>query len=491
MKSANLRSIRFNFIMNSILTMSSFIFPLISFPYVSRILMPEGMGKVTFAISVISYFAMFAQLGIPTYGIRTCAKIRDNKEELTKNVQEIFIINIIMSFVAYIAFFIALSTVPRLQESKILFLIVSSTILFNTIGVEWLYKALEQYAYITIRSMIFKFVALIAMFALIHQQSDYVIYGGISILAAVGSNLLNFINVRKYIGMRPVGNYNFKKHMKPIFVFFAMSMATTVYTNLDKIMLGFIKNDEEVGYYYAAVKIKMILVSIVTSLGTVILPRASFYIEHGFQDEFLRITQKTLNFVIILAAPLTLYFMIFARSGIFFLSGNAYEGAVFPMQVIMPTLLFIGMTNIMGIQILVPKGKEKVVLFSVIAGAIVNLIINIILIPNLASTGAAIGTLVAEIVVFIAQYIALKDIIMPMFSKIHYKSILLGLVLATLASIWVMGLGLSNFFTLAISSVLFFAVYASVLNIFKEPFVIELKGQVIDKYIKKKNDQKN
>lgn len=153
--------------MNSILTMSQFIFPLITFPYVSRILLPIGTGKVSFATSVISYFAMFAQLGIPTYGIRACAKVRDNRKKLSKTAQEIFIINIIMSIIAYFVFILALCNVQRLNDEKTLFIIVSLTIFFNAIGMEWLYKALEQYTYITIRSVIFKFIALIAMFLLI------------------------------------------------------------------------------------------------------------------------------------------------------------------------------------------------------------------------------------------------------------------------------------------------------------------------------------
>lgn len=271
------KSLKLNFIMNAILTMSSFIFPLITFPYVSRILLPEGTGKVSFATSLISYFAMFAQLGIPTYGIRACAKVRDNKEELTRTAQELVIINLVMSIVSYAALAIALIFVPRLRAERTLYAIVSLTIIFNVIGMEWLYKALEQYTYITIRSIVFKFVALVAMFAFVHQKADYVVYGAITLIAASGSSVFNLINAHKFIGMRPVGKYHFKRHFKPIAVFFAMSCATTIYTHLDTVMLGFMKTDADVGYYNAAVKIKTILVSIVTSLGVVLLPSILLY----------------------------------------------------------------------------------------------------------------------------------------------------------------------------------------------------------------------
>lgn len=252
------KSIKINFIMNMILTMSSFIFPLITFPYVSRILLPVGTGKVSFATSLISYFSMFAQLGIPTYGIRVCAKVRDNREELTRTVQELLTINLVMSVLSYIALFIVLTFVPRLQADKPLYIIMSFTIILTSIGMEWLYKALEQYMYITVRSVIFKFIALIAMFLLIHEQQDYVIYGGITILAASASNIFNLINVHKYIDLKPVGDYNFRRHLKPVATFFAMACATTIYTNLDNVMLGFMATDADVGYYNAAVKIKKI-----------------------------------------------------------------------------------------------------------------------------------------------------------------------------------------------------------------------------------------
>ena len=135
------KSLKINFIMNAILTMSSFIFPLITFPYVSRVLLPVGTGKVSFANSVITYFAMFAQLGIPTYGIRACSKVRDNKEELNKTVHEIFLINLIMSVLTYLVFLVCLVAVPRFRQDYALFLILSSTLFFNVIGMEWMYKA--------------------------------------------------------------------------------------------------------------------------------------------------------------------------------------------------------------------------------------------------------------------------------------------------------------------------------------------------------------
>lgn len=285
---------------------------------------------------------------------------------------------------------------------------------------------------------------------------------------------------------KPVGHYNFKKHLKAIVIFFAMSCATTIYTHLDTVMLGFIRTDADVGYYNAAVKIKTILVSIVTSLGVVLLPRASYYVEHSMMDEFYRITKKAINFVFLIATPMMIYFMLFAKEGVFFLSGDAYAGAIIPMQVIMPTLLFIGLTNIMGIQMLVPLGKEKVVLYSEIAGMIVDIILNALLIPKMASTGAAIGTLAAEIAVFIVQYVALRGIIKEAYRQVHYvaigSSVLAGGVLAVLIKRMQWG----SFMTLCASAIVFFGVYFLILTIAKESLVIEIENQLLGRIIKKK-----
>ncbi len=475
------KSLKMNFIMNAILTMSSFVFPLITFPYVSRILLPEGMGKVSFATSLISYFGLFAQLGIPVYGIRACAVVRDDRETLTRTAHELLLINLIMTAISYGGLVLVLLFVPRLRGERILYMVVSSNILFTSIGMEWIYKALEQYAYITVRSISFKLVALCSMFLLVHRQSDYVIYGGITIFAASASNILNFVNVHKYIDRRFIGGYCFSRHIKPVSVFFAMSCAATVYTHLDIVMLGFMTSDADVGYYNAAVKIKTVCVSIVTSLGTVLLPRVSCYIQQGLMEDFRRITRKAVNFVVLVASPLALYFIFFAEEGIRFLSGSGYADSVVPMQIIMPTLLLIGLTNILGMQILVPMGKENMVLYSEIAGAIVDIIINILLIPRLASAGAAWGTLAAELVVLLVQCYVLGNEAVKALKQIHYFKIAIALILGSAASIGIKTMEFGNFLTLLISAVVFFGIYGLFLLLAREPLVLELFNQSFDR----------
>ena len=468
------QSLKKNFIMNAILAVSSFLFPLITFPYVSRVLLPEGTGKVSFATSLISYFSMFAQLGIPTYGIRACARVRDNREELTRTAHELLMINLIMNVISYAALIMALLYVPRLQGDRTLYVIVSFTIILTSIGMEWLYVALEQYTYIAMRSVSFKLIALILTFLLVHTKSDYVIYGVLSVFAAGASNVLNLLNIHKYIDLKPVGHYNLRRHLQPVWIFFSMAFATTIYTNLDVVMLGFMTSDTEVGYYRTGVRIKEILVSLVTSLGTVLLPRSSYYIEHGEMNEFHRISRKALHFVILAAVPMSVYFILFAKQGIYFLSGPAYTGAIVPMQIIMPTLLLIGITNILGIQMLIPLGKEKIVLYSVLAGAVTDVILNTVLIPQYASAGAAMGTLAAEIVVLIVQFCALKETVICTLKDMQLIKLWFAVTCGSLLSCFLIKAELSNFITLVISAFIYYGTYLILLIIMKEPLIIEM-----------------
>lgn len=465
------KTVKFNFLMNAILTGSSFLFPMITFPYVSRVLLPEGVGRVNFATAIAYYFTMFAMLGAPTYGVRACAQVRDDREALSRTIQEILTINLYAAIIAYAGYFLAIWKIPRLHSDSALFFIMGAGILLNVAGVEWLYKGLEEYSYITIRSIIFKLASLVMMFLFVKKQNDYVAYGAVSLLANAGYNLLNLWNMRKYISPCPLRSIQIRRHLKPILIFFLMSVATTIYTNLDTVMLGFMKTDTDVGYYSAAVKVKNILVSLVTALGTVMLPRVSYYMEHHMEQEFVRICRNALDFVIITALPLTVYFILFAEESVLLLSGSSFLGAAFPMQMIMPTILFIGITNVLGIQIMVPLGKENLVFCSVLAGAIVDLVINLLCIPSMASAGAALGTLIAELVVLTVQIALLKDRIRSLLQSIQISKLITALTCAVLACLWVKRLSLSNFFTLFLSASLFFGAYGVMLLILKEEFV--------------------
>lgn len=475
------KSIKYNFIMNVILTISSLIFPLVTFPYITRVLLPEGTGNIAFANSIVSYFSMFAMLGIPTYGIRACAKARDDKDELSRIVQEIFIINAITTFAVCFVFIIMVLNVPVLNKEKELLLICGLYLLLNMLGVEWLYKGLECYKYITLISLAFKALGTLAMFLMVHHKSDYLIYALIAVIANAGYGLFNFIHARQYIFSHKILKYNFKRHYKPIITFFAMSVAVVIYTNLDVVMLGIMKGPIEVGYYDIAVKIKIILVNIVTALGAVVLPRVSYYIEKKNMKDFYNIITKAFELVAVISLPLMVYFIIMADNSILVLAGNQYFNSISVMKIIMPTLVLIGFSNLLGIQILIPLGKENIVVRSEVIGAFINVILNFGLITRFGASGAAIGTLAAEGAVLVIQYKYLKHIIKPVWKDIQMKKILLALfvgiiILLSLKSI----INFELFIELVITSVVFFSVYGFILRILKEPITVLAEKTIVE-----------
>ena len=482
-----IHSVKYNFIMNEILTVAGIIFPLITFPYISRVLLVEGSGKVAFATSVVTYFTMFASLGIPTYGVRACAIVRDNKEKLSKTVQELLIISGGTTLLTYIVFGISLFVIPEFAQERTLLLIVGLGIGLNTIGVQWLYNALEQYSYITTCSILFKVIGMILMFLLVKESSDYQIYGGVYVIASFGSYVLNFICLRKFVTFQKTGTYQFKQHLKHIMVFFAMSAGASIYLNLDVVMLRFLQSNEAVGYYNAGIKVKTVLVTCVTSLGTVLLPRLSYYIETADKKAFQLMVGKAFRFVFVAASAVTVYFSIFARESILLLSGEAFLPAVGPMMILMPTVLLIGLSNVTGIQILTPNGREREVMYSIWGGAILDFVLNLIVIPKFSANGAALSTLLAEGMVLLLQCWFLRDVLWSYIRQVQCWKIVIALAVASVMTIPVkIWIDSGVFVTLLVSAIVFFGGYAVVLLLLKEPFVSEILNSGIHAIVRKK-----
>ena len=472
MRETKIHSVKYNFVMNFILTATQFIFPLITFPYVSRVLQAAGNGKVSFAASVANYFMMVASLGIPTYGIRACAKVRDNKEKLSKTVQELYIINLIMTVLVTFTYLISIFLVPRFQEDRTLFLINGLNIVLNMFGMNWVFQALEQYDYITFRSISFKIISIVLMFALVHDPSDYVIYGAITVFAAVGSYILNFIRVRRIIDFRFTGDYDLKQHIKPILILFSQSLAVSIYTNLDTVMLGFMKTPTDVGYYNAAVKIKKLLLSLVSSLGGVLLPRMSYFLKNNRINEFKTYALKALNFSLLMSIPLAVFFVLYSNEAILFLAGSGYSGAVLAMQLITIAVIPNGLTGILGIQVLTSMEKEKYVLLSVVTGAIVDFILNLAFIPQLGAAGASLATMIAEFCVLVVQVIYTKNLLTDIRKGFRIQWYIFLTVISAAMSRLVLLINIkSNFITLLATSAAFFGTYGLGLILIREPLI--------------------
>lgn len=409
------KSLKVNAFYSVLKVFLSLVFPLITFPYASRILLPEGIGKVNFANTIISYFILIASLGIGNYATREASKIRDDRKALSKLFKEIISINFVCCIIAYILFFIALNFIPKFSAYRTLLLVSSIKILFSVLGIEWIFTANEEFKYITIRTFFIQLFSLIYLFVFVHTADDIVHYVIFGLLTAVGCNAFNFIFVRKYVDLTYKTKLEIKKHLKAIIIFFGMTMVTSIYTMLDTAMLGFLSSDKEVGFYTASTKLGHMVLSMLTAITAVLLPRLTNYAQKNDNSSFNELVKKSSNILLLLSIPMTAGLIILARPLVLLLSGEQYLPAVISMQVISPILIIISFGSLAGVQILPAIGKEKISFYSYIIGAITNIILNSILIPRYGSVGAAIGTVGAESAVtgvqlfFTKKYIFYKD----------------------------------------------------------------------------------
>lgn len=401
------KSIKANYIYTVVNTFLGLIFPLITFPYISRVLQPEGIGLYNFYNSILSYVALFANIGISLYATREIAQHREDITLRSKLTVEIFILNIITMLCAYITVFILDAFVPRIHENQALFYIMSFSIILGPLSVNWFFQAIEDFKYITQRSLFVKLLSFILLFVFVRTKGDIMMYAIVLLIANVGNNLFNFIHLRKHLSLVNIEwrSLQIFRHLKPSLILFILNVIISIYVNLDSVMLGFIQSDAAVGYYSVAGRISHIILSLVSSLGIVLLPRFSYLLESKDYNEFDRLCRKSLDFTLGLSLPIVVGLMLLTNPLIMLVFGEKYIPSISVLQILSPIILFAGITNVLGIQILYSKRKENLVIYSTLGAALVNFTLNMILIPSYSYIGAAVATCIAEFIVLILQLI--------------------------------------------------------------------------------------
>lgn len=466
--------------------MLNMLFPLITFPYVSRILQVESMGKYNFASSVNNYFLLIAALGISTYAIREGAKTRENRKEFNKFASEIFSINLLSTLLSYFLLIICIIIIPKLHSYKTIILVFSIELIFTTLGTEWIYSIFEEYAYITIRSIIFKVISIALLFLFVKKSDDYIVYAGITVLANAGSNILNFIHSKKYCNIKITMHCEWKKHLIPIMIIFASTIATSIYVNSDTTMLGFMATDYEVGIYSVSAKIYRIVKQMLSSVLIVSIPRLAMLMGQNRMKEYKKTLTQIFNVLTMLVLPAVIGLFMLSEEIVLLISDSSYIQAVDSLQLLSIALIFCIFGWIFSQCVLIPAKKERIVLVATIISALANVGINFFLIPLWKENAVAFSTIIAEaIMMLICSFYGMKITNFNPGIGNNIITVGIGCAVISVICILVQKLDISNTWTLCVSVLLSIVGYCFTLFVFRNKIILSLMSKVIDRIRKK------
>jgi O-antigen/teichoic acid export membrane protein len=483
------KSLKTNYIFSLINTITGMLFPLITFPYAARVLMPEGIGQVNFFLQIIQYIILLTCLGIPFYAIRETARVRDNAEELNRTTIEIITLHTALTMIGYVIVFVMCVTVAKIQADIPLFLLLSTNILFNAIGVEWFYQGTENFKYITVRGLIVRVVCLIFLFVFVRTKEDLMYYAAYNVFGVVGNNLFNFVHLRRYLSLKTLKHKDFKplRHLAPALRIFVLNLIISIYVTLDSVMLGFLSDNAAVGYYTGATRITRLLISIISSLSVVMVSRMSNLVHHEAKDEFKALAQKSLEYVEIIIMPIAFAMPVVAPSLIRLFCGPDYEPAIMTIRILTPIIVAVGLANVFSVQVLYPQGKEKLIIIASATGAALNFTLNIFLIPRFHQDGAAFATAVAETTVTTTMFIIGRRFIPVKMLNKNLAQVLIASTVMLGACFAVYAMNLGDVVTL-ISMVLVGAlIYFIVLGAQRNDRMMELVASVKQKITEKIN----
>lgn len=474
------QSVKVNYILNLINTGTQMLFPLITFPYVCRVIEADGIGQINFFQSIISYISLFTCLGIPMYAIREIARDRSDVVQMNRTAMEILLLHSMLTLVGYAIVAILCLTVPQIQVNIPLFLILSLTIFFTAIGCEWFYQGIEDFKYITIRGLIIKTVSVVLLFIFVKSKTDLLYYGCYTVFGVLGGNIFNFFRLRKYIHRENIifSELHIKRHIKPVLKVFSFSVVTSIYLQLNTVLLGFLKNALAVGYLAAATKVMQMLLTMSVCLGSVMMPRASHLIAENKEDEFNRLIQKSYDFTLAIALPITIGLIFCAPSLITALCGVKFEHSILPSQIIAPIILMVAISNVFGIQVLFPKGKINIVTLSCGIGAVADLILNLCLIPFFSYIGTSIAYLGAEVATTVSMYFIGRKYIPIIYFKKSHLIYALGCVVMALALYGISLLQLPTLTILLLQGCCGVLAYFIILCICKDEMLVQILSKI-------------
>lgn len=471
------KSLALNAALNAFKSALSIIFPLITYPYAFRILHANGIGKVNYTSSIISYFSLLAALGISTYAVREGAKLRDDSIKFYHFCNQVFSINIITTAVSYCLLFIAIAFLSPLESYRELLILLSLTIVFATFSIEWINVIFEDFLFITVRSIAINLISIFLLFILVKDEDDYLLYALLNVITSGCVCVSNWFFCKKYINLKFTFKLNIGKHIRPILTFFINNVATSIYVNADTTMLGYFIGDYSVGLYALAVKVYNVIKSMLSAMYTVVVPRISYHVGRGEDDEVKQIFTSVFSSLIILLLPAAVGLASISNEIVFLMGGIEYVKAALTLQILSIALIGAIVGGAITYCLNIPLGREKITAKATVLSAIINFVFNLVLIPMFKQDGAALTTAISEFFVPIYCIFSFKDLnkfldIKKVLNDLKYA--LIGSIMIVIVALTVDGF-VENIFLRLIAIVIFsIALYVLELLLVKHSLVVYL-----------------
>lgn len=386
-------SIKKNFLYNAFYNVLILILPLITTPYISRVMGAERIGTYSYAYSIAYYFGLFILLGLNNYGNRTIAGVRDNRKQLSRTFWSIYAMQMIMTV---IVIFVYIIYAVFIAEEKIMAWIMLLYLISASIDITWFFYGMEQFKMTVTRNTVIKILNLICILLFVKSQSNLYLYAVIMVVGMIISQLSLWMFLKRFISLARINMHSVIVHIKPNLILFLPVLAISIYSIMDKIMLGAMSSMEAVGYYESSYKLTQIPSMAITSLGTVMLPRMSNLIAKGQTKEAMKYIQKSLIVSVLLSSAMALGISAISKEFVPIFYGNGYDECIVIIPILVLSSIFVSWANVIRTQYLIPNKEDKIYIISVFLGAVINVVVNALLIPHYAATGAAVGTLVAE-----------------------------------------------------------------------------------------------
>lgn len=482
MQKAQPKSIKTNYILNVLRVASIAVISIFTIPHVSRVLGPENLGRVEYVFTILNYFVLFSALGIPMYGIREVARYKDDSRGRNKVVLELYLILLVTTLLSYLGIFVVYQ-LAYFASYRDLIVIMSAMVLLSNAGAEWFFQGTENQLFITVRNVIVRALVFVLILYFISVPGDYKVYALLLVIANFGANIFNFIIILRGILKEQFAwkEVDLKRHFRPVLTIFIATISVNIYLQLDYLLIGSFSGAKYVGFYSIANKLIRFLITFITLVGAVLLPRVS-YLYLNDREQYKMYLAKSFNILLLMSVPFSVFFFVYAENIVQLMGGPQFIPSVLTMKILSPLCLIVSMAYFLGFIVLYPQSRERIYTFATVISALLSLGLNYFAIRYYQQNGAAVVAVLAELVAIVVMYAVMRK-----------KNLLDKIIDGNTVKVMLAGLGMFIFaaglqyqlrtnFSLSLAGMGFsFAVYAAIALLLRERFTQEMLQLLLHK----------